>query len=528
MKKTFNYALLALVAAVLLHSCRLESDEVSSSYGLSANEVLSETYTEKWDVLWKGFNQNYVAWEIEAVDWDEVNAKYRPLLEKLDERVKSLSDNDTDSAKIISEEAAEIFHAAYDTLHDGHTFIKYKDYAVPTTAYGTKNYIYVQPQFQRVSKRPDYNDYPRWGKSYYVESNQVEQDSVKWIGMADIVCRDLMALVPQLQDDLTAIDSLETTSNESSIYKTQLKNLISVIKYIQREYEEYPYNAIFYVQSYLQMYDSGAFYRVKQKYGLPYIFGIDSSNEPMIQTFVTNDNIVYIRLNTFILPWNLSYFALPAQYDTLIEQKFKSFHAQWYNTVQQMHKEQRLRGVIVDLRSNMGGETENAQYIAGSLLGNEDVACGTRKKKNGLGRLDYGMPTLCYVSHYNDNAEKITEPIVVLANAMTASCGEINVAALKQQDNCTLVGKATYGAANSLCDNANFDSMVGYAGQIGSENGNFYAYIPFCLDSFYGLGVIEGAGIMPDIDIRYDADLFNSTGCDTQLNAALECIRNGK
>ena len=65
-------------------------------------------------------------------------------------------------------------------------------------------------------------------------------------------------------------------------------------------------------------------------------------------------------------------------------------------------------------------------------------------------------------------------------------------------------------------------------GSIGSEYGVAYGYLPFCLTSYNGIGVIEGVGISPDIEVRYDDNLYQTTGQDNQLDAALEAIRNGR
>ncbi len=56
-----------------------------------------------------------------------------------------------------------------------------------------------------------------------------------------------------------------------------------------------------------------------------------------------------------------------------------------------------------------------------------------------------------------------------------------------------------------------------------------FTYIPFILASYNGgIGVIEGRGIEPNIEVRFGQDAYSTTGHDNQFERALTYIRQGK
>ncbi|MCR5470188.1 MAG: hypothetical protein K6F22_04525, partial [Prevotella sp.] len=63
---------------------------------------------------------------------------------------------------------------------------------------------------------------------------------------------------------------------------------------------------------------------------------------------------------------------------------------------------------------------------------------------------------------------------------------------------------------------------------IGEQNKtSVYIYLPMCALFSMDNKSYEGVGIEPDIEVDFDLDLFNTTGCDTQLERALQYIENG-
>ena len=202
----------------------------------------------------------------------------------------------------------------------------------------------------------------------------------------------------------------------------------------------------------------------------------------------------------------------------------------WHDKVYQLHKEGKLKGVILDVRGNGGGSTSNLKNFAGLLFKGDKFQIGTCKRKNGTGRLDYDVPTPFYLPCLGTNSEDITEPIAILTNIMTASCAEFTTAAVKLHDNGVSIGTRTYGAGATLWNDGKNYTKFNYSGTIGIEGQTaVYAFIPMCV-TYYdgGIGNIEGKGITPDIEVPFDHTLFKDTGRDSQFERALEYIRTGK
>ena len=72
--------LLVSLAGLVMVSCRKEAapERVTSYTGKS--------YTEIFEAFWNGMNSNYVFWDIETVNWDDMYKTYKPRFEYLDQQ----------------------------------------------------------------------------------------------------------------------------------------------------------------------------------------------------------------------------------------------------------------------------------------------------------------------------------------------------------------------------------------------------------------------------------------------------------
>ncbi|MGC4070493.1 MAG: S41 family peptidase [Polyangiaceae bacterium] len=96
-------------------------------------------------------------------------------------------------------------------------------------------------------------------------------------------------------------------------------------------------------------------------------------------------------------------------------------------------KTSRVRGLLLDLRSNPGGLVSEAVAIADEFLGNGVIYSARHR----------GKVVEVVSSHDGDLLEKI--PLLVLVNASTASSAEIVAGALRDHGRATLVGEPTFG-----------------------------------------------------------------------------------
>ncbi len=526
MKQTITKLCVALatVATTLFASCQQESDEILGNInGLDYRIHENMSYTEMWDVLWNGYNQNYVGWETETIDWDEVNAITRPQIVALDAKFDTLASQgklspDSTAGKAIAAEVLELFHSAFDSLHDGHTHLIYKDRY-------TKENLLIYPNGMRSNQRkdctPEEKYFTPFNKCYFASQEDVPDDISKFDG--NEIARNILigTILPQMQRDA---DLLVPTSQEETDYKERLERCMNLILSIDTASKD---NTSVFAETFNEcVFKNTDFADIKRNYNL---YSLDFDYAKM-QMFFTKDNIAYFWLSSF-LNWpgqvNMSgdnsnvYETIPKAFYTMINK--------WYNKVYQLHKEGKLKGVILDVRGNRGGSTDNLKNFAGLLFKGDKFQIGTCKRKNGTGRLDYAVPTPFYLPCLGTNSEDITEPIAILTNIATGSCAEFTTAAVKLHDNGISIGTRTAGAGATLWNSVNY-TKTNYSGTIGIENQTaVYAYIPECV-TYYdgGIGNIESKGITPDIEVPFDHTLYNDTGRDSQFERALEYIRTGK
>ncbi len=516
---SINILLMAMALLAAVSSCRQDNDEVGLVNGAGIGELDAVTYTQKWDVMWKAYNQCYVGWDIESVDWDEQNAKYRPLFMQLDARLDSVNNSDkpsNDSLNAISGEALKLYTEAFDTLHDGHTMVVYLDYALSGKQRG------FCPNYNRRKQFDDYNDtVSRWEKQYYMTTTK-DITKYKYISPGYLLEHFLLEkYIPAMLQVCEGEDVDDNTRQLISRLCTDLNNATGEID------PDVPEDYDWFMMYFKQMMQNQDYQALAESFG----FAISQNfaqTATGIEMFVTKDGIAGYRLKGFDLPTNMG-----GTYSNDINgDAAKYIHDElfaWRDTVYAMHENGQLKGVILDVRHNGGGYLMNLGYFSGLLFGGDSYVFGTEKQKNGIGRLDYTAPRERFFNCPAENEEDITEPIVILTDANTVSCAEVSTAAVKQHSNGVSIGTRTYGAGCALYNDFRLNPTAGYSGTIGVMGETpVYAYIPNCLITFGKLGVIEGRGISPDIEVRFDKDLYKQTGRDNQFERALEYIRNGK
>ncbi len=126
--KAYFAVLLLLVLATA--ACRKELPQL-----YKPEDRLNTNAATYFETYWNGMNNNYVLWDIDPTDWDEVYRKYKPLFAKLD---------------INKEEDSEKFYGYLKeisaNLVDGHYSIEFAD----------KTLAQITPGFERVKRRPGY------------------------------------------------------------------------------------------------------------------------------------------------------------------------------------------------------------------------------------------------------------------------------------------------------------------------------------------------------------------------------------
>lgn len=164
----------------------------------------------------------------------------------------------------------------------------------------------------------------------------------------------------------------------------------------------------------------------------------------------------------------------------------------------QKAKDEDMKGLILDLRDNPGGNLDTVNEIARLLLP-EGLIVYTEDK--------YGER----VEYKCDGKNEIQVPLVVLVNGNSASASEILAGAIKDYQKGTILGTTTYGK--------------GIVQKImGLEDGSA---VKITVSSYFtpnGIN-IHKIGVEPDEVLELDVDRFLEEGYDNQLERALEILR---
>ena len=163
-------------------------------------------------------------------------------------------------------------------------------------------------------------------------------------------------------------------------------------------------------------------------------------------------------------------------------------------------EEEGMESLIIDLRGNPGGSLSVVNDIARLLLPEGEIVYTIDKDGN---RTDYTC----------NGKNEIQIPLVVLTNGQSASASEILAGAIKDYGIGTLVGETTFGKG-----------IVQRIIDLGDGTA-----VKLTIAEYYtpaGIN-IHGIGIDPDVEVEFDATLYNEDGIDNQLEKAVE-ILNGK
>lgn len=155
-----------------------------------------------------------------------------------------------------------------------------------------------------------------------------------------------------------------------------------------------------------------------------------------------------------------------------------------------------MKGLILDLRSNPGGNLSTVCDIARMLLP-KGLIVYTEDK--------YGKRE----EYTCDGANQIKVPLVVLTNGYSASASEILAGAVKDYGIGTLVGTTTYGKGivQKVINLSDGSAVKLTVSNYFTPNGNN----------------IHKIGIDPDVEVEFDAEQYKN-GVDNQLEKAKEVL----
>lgn len=164
-------------------------------------------------------------------------------------------------------------------------------------------------------------------------------------------------------------------------------------------------------------------------------------------------------------------------------------------------------GLIIDVRWNGGGNSNNAETIASRFADKKRLYIRSYSK-NGAGKNDFSDWGNVYIEP--DGAYQYTNPVVLLTSRKTFSSAEVFVAAMKVFPNVTLVGDTTgRGIGNPI-----FRELPnGWTFRLSTK-------VAATADSH----IIEGNGIYPDITVLTTIE-DSINGIDRILEKGIEILQ---
>lgn len=125
------------IAALLLAGCREEIPDMQNP----RTDINIYNWSQLFESYWTGMNYNYLFWDIDPTDWDEVYREYKPKFD-------ALADEDFDNME-VNNEALGMIHEFSSTLIDGHFTIALK---INGTTYP------FELSYERILKRKNYHE----------------------------------------------------------------------------------------------------------------------------------------------------------------------------------------------------------------------------------------------------------------------------------------------------------------------------------------------------------------------------------
>ena len=523
------FLLVALLLMLTFTSCRQESDAI---YSYGQNDYLrfmeaDTCYAGEFKLFWNAMNQNYPLWDYErefGLDWDAAYDEFLPRFEALDERREN-------GEEITDKEYQSLIEDLVRPFHDGHMTVYFKNHS-------TGNYINVSPSNLRFADREDlavsygfspylyyFMDYGRL--SHYKSASTKVETVVRWFLDRSDETYGWGYVLDRIAT-LSAKQAAGTIDSDEIIELEALMDVDAACEAYNRNYtddEKYIWMAQLY-NSYTNAVAGTSAQPIPGLWDMhPYYKNLGLN----IRSAVLDDGVAYLYISDFYLsPYldDYGYFSSASQAVLKQNQTIVDTWNNWFNQIQEMKKSGTLKGVIIDVRSNGGGYVSDAQFVLGALIP-QNILVDYYRQKSGVGRYDYGPMVPEEHQALSSPHEAITEPIVVLTNCYSASMSEFTALGAKALSNARVVGKRSYGATAALIVGPEYYSLV-YAGCIGKE-GITPVYVYLTKNATFSLDnkCYEGLGVEPDIEVDLDKDLFNTTGCDTQLERALQYIHTG-
>ena len=224
------------------------------------------------------------------------------------------------------------------------------------------------------------------------------------------------------------------------------------------------------------------------------------SERIVCENYLKNDYGLKSGFTYKVLPENIGYM----HYDAFTSQSTDDF----LDHILTQFKD--CKGVIIDIRSNGGGDMKNVNKLAYRFSKEESVLCGYQLHKTGPGHSEFADTIPVYLKRDNKGYVKFLKDVVVLSNRGVYSAANDFIRTMKVLDNVTIIGDRSGGGGGIPC---NFDLPNGW-------------YVRLSTTPMLDVNKVHTEdGIAPTEDFEVDmAKDAHITGKDAILDRAIEFL----
>ncbi|MDY2815029.1 MAG: S41 family peptidase [Bullifex sp.] len=468
--------------------------------------------------FWHGMNENYVFWDVDDTDWDEVYKTYLPLFQELGKY-----DNDDDK----NEKAARYFYDIVTGLSDGHLSVNVnlKDDMFDR---GVQKFR-ISPGLVRLAKRTGTTDDEIFDAVY--GTNDFTSNILRFLPEETMreKTQNILSYVygfSFLKDNNALKESIKDNSDHKNtegytvlLYSNRLpeggtvrKNWGNVKYYSLNEVlgENASVNDCFSSWTLMIVLNTS----LSSDGNETYTTAIDA----MAFAGLTKDsNIVYTTFSGFVFSGLIQDESTkPGTYGFLSD-----FH--------DIKANPDAIGMVVDVRGNGGGYNLDREYLFGDIM-KENHLFGYQKTKTGDNRLDYSALLPVYIHPEAETLRSIygtadathlyDKPFAAVTNCFSVSNAEMTVLLAKSMQKGCQIGGTTFGGQGTLSGtyldlNAGKFTVGNYISEV---------YTPFAqIVDINGVSH-EGIGCEPDIKVDFVKDAFEN-GDDNRLQKAFDWVK---
>lgn len=232
----------------------------------------------------------------------------------------------------------------------------------------------------------------------------------------------------------------------------------------------------------------------------------DPTTTPLSVTLATiHNNIIYFSCN---------HFSLLNSYQAVNNNHVKPVLDSLFNLLS--NPSFPIKGVIVDVRNNPGGNLSDLSFLAGRFI-EQPLQLGFSQYKSGTGRLDFTPWITAFITP-QPNAKSVKCPVIALTDNFTVSMAEDVAMAIHAIPNGLTLGETTWGATGPLISNEVYND-----GQF-IIPGFLTVYTSSAKFKYINGKMYEGVGFPPDVPVPFNEQALNA-GYDRQLEKAIQLVQ---